>query len=247
MSIKKIIKIYSKPFIYGMLLSLQISLIYCLIKYAKDPSDVFIKLLMPLTTIGVAILVYNYTTDNNRRQLLNSLDEKSGWRKKLFELAGSEKIEEKDIHILRSSLRFTQKKKPKTYFDIMSKIMIIYCEGVISKSDESNKDFPLIYCSCIKFMTKFDPRIVRLFSRYLLADHWEKNQLSKKEKEKYEVQEKIDFSTFKKFINDNQTTSKLEENENSKYKYIQKENELFIFTLKEFMDISDEITKCPET
>ncbi|PKE16021.1 hypothetical protein [Macrococcoides caseolyticum] len=247
MSFKKLKQNNPLLVMLGVLTGLLISLMYFIINNSDNPTDSLIKLLTPLSTISVAILVYIYTTDNNRKQLLNSLDEKSGWRKSLFELAGKENIKEQDIHILRSSLRFTPKNKPKTYFDIMSKIIIIYCDGVSSKSAASDKYFSLTYSSCISFTTKFDARIVRLFSRYLLADHWEKNQLDDNEKKKYEKKEEIDIKTLNTFINKNQITSKLEKNERSKYKYIQKENELFIFTLKEFKRISDEISKSPDS
>ena len=146
--------------------------LFCSILSSPKKLELIATLSSPIVSLFIGLLVYRYTTNNNRRQLIDSLDSKSEWRKSLFMLAHKQKIKPKDIHILRATLRFNYKRENKTYFDIMTKFIILYCEGV-----EKNKtsSFILNYNNDITFATRFDPKIVRLFARYLLADHWEKN------------------------------------------------------------------------
>lgn len=131
-------------------------------------SSIAIPLATPVVTLVIGYLVYRYTTSNNKKQLLNSLDDKSEWRKTLYDISGSKDIDIGSIHKLRTSLRFNinleqDQKFIYPNFRNMSYLILYYCDSVCD-------------LNC-----KINTNLVRLFCRYLLADHWEKNQLSYKE------------------------------------------------------------------
>ncbi|RIN56343.1 hypothetical protein [Staphylococcus simulans] len=179
----------------------------------------FLKFITSLISTGaIAFFVYKYTTDNHRRTLLNELDSKSEWRKKIMEIAGTYQIKVEHVYQLRSALRFNYKKDPNyvenskdekkhdtenkescfdnesnkelCYFDKMNIVIIKYCEELINKKQRNNE---------LDFNQK---EIVRTFCRYLLADHWEKNQ-----------------------------------NKNLKFKDKRKEAELCVYTLTKFISL----------
>lgn len=132
----------------------------------------WIKILaMPIATVVVGFLVFLYTNSHHKRTMLNSLDSKSEWRKKLFEIAGKRNIRMDDVYQLRAALRFDSKNvndESLSKFDKVNIIMIEYCKKLTNEDD-------------VKKMVNYkqlnlqDKEIVRLFCRYLLADHWEKN------------------------------------------------------------------------
>lgn len=130
-----------------------------------------IDLLKIITPMLIAYLVYKYTTDNHKRTLLNELDSKSEWRKTLFTIAGKKKIKIKDVYQLRASLRFTHKNESEylnnDYFDNMNILIIKYCEKIINKDLILKDDL---------ILNNNSQETIRLFCRYMLADHWEKNQ-----------------------------------------------------------------------
>lgn len=221
-----------------------------------------------IATLIAGLLAYHYTTYNNQQQLINSLDSKSGWRKSLFELAEKQDIVPEDVQGLRTTLRFNYKDNAKTYFDVMTKIIILYCEG-IEREKKSLQFSPIISMnSNLKFKckeldgfeTQFDPRIIRLFARYLLADHWEKNLLNNRQKAEYELikpYREITEVEFKKLYDILQTDNKvnlkqlqselidmkqsnLYKNIDSSNNYLNKENELFIYTLQKFIEYSND-------
>ncbi|UXR77699.1 MULTISPECIES: hypothetical protein [unclassified Staphylococcus] len=221
-----------------------------------------------IATLIAGLLAYHYTTTNNHRQLIDSLDAKSGWRKSLFELAEKQDIVPEDVQILRTTLRFNYKDNAKTYFDIMTKIIILYCEAI-------EREERLIRFSVkIECKSQFDPRIIRLFARYLLADHWEKNLLNNQQKAEDELikpYREINydelFSLYKllqveysdktyveikdsldNLVKDKNNynwkntvkKSNLYKNMKTSHKNLQKENELFIYTLQKFIEYSNE-------
>ncbi|MDK7902811.1 hypothetical protein [Staphylococcus epidermidis] len=154
-----------------------ISLILILNHHFKIINTDFYNILKTTTPIFIAFLVYLYTTDNHKRQLLNELDSKSEWRKKLFDIAGTQNIKKSHVFELRAALRFDEKNKndSKDLFDKMNIIIIKYCKQLTKEDnyvylknyDMTNTNNTLNLC---------EQETIRLFCRYLLADHWEKNQ-----------------------------------------------------------------------
>ena len=55
--------------------------------------------------------------------MLDHLDDKSDWRKKLLELAGKHPIETSDIHKLRAFVRFDKNDKSNKMISIILRIM----------------------------------------------------------------------------------------------------------------------------
>lgn len=128
-------------------------------------------LAMPSATFITGILVFCYTNIHHKRTMLNSLDSKSEWRKKLFEIAGKNDIKLDDIYQLRAALRFNSKNvtdEKLSDFDKVNIIIIEYCKKLTNENNIKN----MVYDKQIKL---HDKEIIRLFCRYLLADHWEKN------------------------------------------------------------------------
>lgn len=127
----------------------------------------------PIVTIITALLVYMYTSNYYKRTLLSSLDSKSGWRKTLFEIAGKNNIKLKDVYQFRAALRFNNKDEFKycknTLFDNMNIIIIKYCDKLITSYS---------YSESIS-LSNYEKETIRIFCRYMLADHWEKNKNKK--------------------------------------------------------------------
>ncbi|HLQ82457.1 hypothetical protein [Staphylococcus saprophyticus] len=148
------------------------------------PSNTFLDwvkfLATPAATIIVGLLVYWYTNAHHKRTLLNELDSKSEWRKTLFVIAGKDKITLEDVFKLRACLRFDTKDNPHNIFDKKTNQIIEFCEEMKTKYD--NK-----YSCESKILFIQDREKVRIYSRYLLANHWEILQLTKKDYKKYEM------------------------------------------------------------
>ena len=108
------------------------------------------------------------------RKIRDSLDSKSGWRKELFKIAGKDDLNYNDVYQFRSALRFNEKEKSKlvSKFDKMNYIMIKYCKSL---TKEDNLQF-LERNKKRDSLTEIEKEIIRLFVRYMLKDHWEKNQ-----------------------------------------------------------------------
>ena len=164
------------------------------------------NLLQPLATLSLGFFVYKYTDNRHKKRLLNELDSKSEWRKTLFIIGGNSTVTLDDVYQIRTALRFNfknngnyiDKEKSKKegfsyFFDNMNIIIIKYCINLIEKKQAVSNSIDLD----IK-----DQNSIRLFCRYMLADHWEKNQ-----------------------------------NKNLKFDDPNKEEELCIFTLKEFLKL----------
>lgn len=134
----------------------------------------------PIATIIAAIFVYNYSMNNHKKTLLNELDSKSEWRKTLFEIAGKDKITLDDIFKIRACLRFDYKNYANNTFDKKTKDIIKYCDDMKQKYDDN-------YNCESKILFKIDREKARIYSRYLLANHWEVLQLSDKEYKKYRI------------------------------------------------------------
>lgn len=169
--------------------------------------DFFGGALQGLIALFLGVLVYKYTTNDTRINLLNSLDEKSGWRRTLYEVAGKEQITFDDTQKLRASLRFNHDKNIyKSNFSYMTYIIINYLDDIQKKKIESISTNYNLSITIEKERKKIllglekedivddqlcskDSEIIRLFCRYLLADHWEKNQLT--QLDRYNIQKKL--------------------------------------------------------
>ncbi|MCG1993669.1 hypothetical protein K4Q30_03070 [Staphylococcus epidermidis] len=146
-----------------------------------DRLQITFNIINPIITIGGFIFVHlrfrknlENTQKQFQRKIRDSLDSKSGWRKELFKIAGKVDINYDDVYQFRSALRFNEKENDelKNSFDKMNNIMIKYCKSLTKEND-------------IKFLkrnttrnklTEIQQEIIRLFVRYMLKDHWEKNQ-----------------------------------------------------------------------
>lgn len=111
----------------------------------------------PLFTGG--IITFIVTSYFNKRKLVDSLDTKSGWREKLFDTAATEVITKKEIHIIRTTLRYKAKEDSEKPFDILTKDIITFCDEMIMKNNLSN----------------LEQEKARIYARYLLKHHWEEN------------------------------------------------------------------------
>lgn len=139
-----------------------------ILKYGLPP---FVTLI-----IGIATIYIGFST--LKRTMLDNLDSKSGWRKTLFEISGKDKITLEDVFKLRACLRFDKKENATNIFDKKTNEMIDFCNDMKAKYD--NK-----YSCESEILFKNDREKVRIYSRYLLANHWEILQLSHKEYKRY--------------------------------------------------------------
>ena len=154
--------------------------------------------------IGVIFTINNNQNLKNK-ELLNSLDQKSEWRKELMNIAAKPVMQLEDVYRILASLRFLPKdeeeikKSKQKEFDEISKE--IYCE-LIKMTD------------CLKTKVRFDNKInleeykfsienseiIRQYAKFLLKHHWEFNQ-SEKEKKKFMEKEKKEFEKVKFQLN----------------------------------------------
>ncbi|MCR4455750.1 hypothetical protein NTB88_22575 [Aeromonas salmonicida] len=151
----------------------------------------------PIATLLLGLFVFLYTNAHHKRTMLNSLDSKSEWRKKLFEIAGTSKITMDEVFQFRASLRFNYKSADEKHlnrFDKMNIIIIKYCKK-LTREDNNNEPFCFI-----QSVDCNDQEIIRLFCRYMLADHWEKNHNRKHKFKKIHKEEELCIYTLQKFI-----------------------------------------------
>ncbi len=112
-------------------------------------------------------------TLNTRKQLLNSLDDKSEWRKNLVQVSSNPSPTIEDIFIVRTTLRIFKKDKryiEKNSFDDISNEIIDFCTLLENRYDLSKytgKDFNI---------SIYERKILHLYTRFLLKHHWEENQ-----------------------------------------------------------------------
>lgn len=142
--------------------------------------------------VGVIILTGNNATDQ---------DSKSGWRKSLYDLSSQDYMTIEDIYRLRASLRYMKYNKTvKFSFNYLSNHIIDFCDQIISnkelKTVKSYVDNHITY----RLVDNQDKEMIRIYSRYLLIIHQEKN--SKKiyfihNQLKTENEDKIEIDTVK--------------------------------------------------
>ncbi|MBO0427819.1 hypothetical protein JZO82_01470 [Vagococcus fluvialis] len=134
-------------------------------------------------------------------QKMDSLDSKSGWRQKLFDLASKEKIDIGDVYLLRTTLRYTKNDKgcyEKYSFKYMSNQITSFCEEIIKNnitnderlySTKKTNSFQIKKSEDVfyklheynevvtieesELFNKHEKEIVRIYARYLLKNHWE--------------------------------------------------------------------------
>lgn len=170
------------------------------------------SLLVPIATVIIGYLTIKTTSKNFRRSLLDNLDSKSEWRKTIFCIAGNDKITIKEIYQLRAALRFKEKSYPKKSFDKMNVIMIKYCNNIID-----NK----------LYLTIDIQETIRVFARYLLKDHWEKNQNKKGKFKPRKKEYELCIETLNEFLKLNNN-----DNEDSNTNNSEKEDKKTIKILK---------------
>lgn len=104
---------------------------------------------------------------NSKKQLLNSLDDKLDWRKRLYDVACKKDLDLNDIYTIRTALRIFPKKYGSfdlNSFDSMTYEIITFCD-LIENDYESTNHF-----------TSKQRNLIHLYTRYLLKHHWEVNQ-----------------------------------------------------------------------
>ncbi|PTH65144.1 hypothetical protein [Staphylococcus arlettae] len=165
-----------------------------------------LSILSTIFNIFFVIKRFKSTEKQFDRKIKDSLDSKSGWRKELFKIAGKSEIKHDNVFQFRSALRFKEKDNPNTNFDKMNNIMIKYCKNLtceddINKLKESKNE---IYTN----LELPQQETIRLFCRYMLADHWEKNQNENSQVPKYKETEMLRYTLIQfirlNSINDNQ-------------------------------------------
>ena len=127
-----------------------------------------VSVILTFSNIIITRVAIYLTNRRFNRTMLDNLDSKSGWRKTLYEIAGEHNITLNNVQQLRSSLRYKEKEDKPTLssFDSVNIIIIKYCNQLIRK-----KQF---YKGKVTF-NFYESESIRIFCRYLLKDHWEKN------------------------------------------------------------------------
>ncbi|PRT71678.1 hypothetical protein C6A27_02640 [Streptococcus anginosus] len=149
------------------------------------------EIIFSLMSMIVGAFVSYFTLNRN---LSDSLDSKSGWRKKLFEVASTYELTLDHAQTVRATLRFLpQDKAVEPYsFAWFSNIMIKHLDDYIlsdkyqmeeKKSWENTKKIKGFYIQWMKIeelrknkvikLKDFDAKIVRLFAMFLLKYHYE--------------------------------------------------------------------------
>lgn len=137
----------------------------------------WLELLKISFPIFIAYFVYRYTSNNHRKTLLDQLDSKSEWRKKLFEVASSSSIGMQEVYTLRTSVRFDCKDLPETIFEKKTNEIIKFCDCVTSSHSNINESLPFL-----------EQEMTRIYCRYLLANQWEILQLTFIKRKFYKLQ-----------------------------------------------------------
>ena len=137
----------------------------------------------------------------NKNDLNDSLDSKSGWREKIFDVASKSEIGYEDVYRIRAALRIEKHKAQEKLipfsFDWMTNIMIDYFDKLINKRNNNvdpdgneiiinqistrkihrdSATVNLLYINKEKNNRELkivDQEIIRIFARYLLKHHWE--------------------------------------------------------------------------
>ncbi|MGX0126553.1 hypothetical protein [Staphylococcus hominis] len=157
-------------------------------------------------------------TINSNQELLNSLDQKSEWRKELMNIASKTFLTTDDIYRVLASLRYLPKRpiemeRENKAFNTISnyiyfrlkEILINICEEIeLEESGDLSKEKLTIHLN-----SKYTEEI-RLYILFLLKHHWEYNK-SKKDKQNFKKIEEIEFEKVKQRIKTLKTCDNLKE------------------------------------
>lgn len=152
------------------------------------------SILISFLSFILSTFAFLYANKRHKMNMLDHLDDKSEWRKKLLELAGKHPIETSDIHKLRAFVRFDKNEKSNkddkyhikdneklTPFQNITDAIICYREylydlDILNDTKDDKKETNL---------SEKQAEMIRIFARYLLANHWEVLQLTQAEKYRY--------------------------------------------------------------
>ena len=135
----------------------------------------------------IAIIGVHFTINNNQKlknkELLNSLDQKSEWRKELMNIASQTFMTTDDLYRVLASLRFQPHKdtESKEDFKFMTKKIYGDLNDMLNEKYNSKIKQKLSEKSCFKnkdytiYLEYKDTEIIRLYTKYLLKHHWETN------------------------------------------------------------------------
>lgn len=119
--------------------------------------------------IGAVVAIFVMIITNNVTKM-NELDSKSDWRKKLLELASKDMMTLDDVYLLRATLRFSKHKPPyELYsFKYFSNEITIFCNDLVYLYSKKRVIGEPVYIT-----NDIQREIIRIYSRYLLKNHWE--------------------------------------------------------------------------
>ena len=201
--------------------------------------DLIYSIGTPLATLGIGIFTIYTTFKTFSRTMLDNLDSKSGWRKTLYNIAGTSNITMNEVYQLRASVRFKKSNKTnnETSFSGVSDKIIEFCDDLANR-----------YKNQLKILTFNEQEMTRIFCRYLLANQWEILQLSSLEQyfikkrrrqsgkikeelinKKYSWHQKTIYCIFY-FCNKNKINSRIDY-------WIEKEDELIEYTLRKYEEL----------
>lgn len=161
----------------------------------------WVQVIAACITSSVTLIGFFITAKMTTRNMRQTLDGSSDWRKSLFKVCSKKKISMDDIHLLRTSLRYAAyPSESKEYcFNWFSSKSIEFCNSLIArdyclKENEKDKELDLDYS---------EQEITRLIIRCLLKNHWEYSNGFYTRKEKYNAQEneviKVTTNNIRKF------------------------------------------------
>lgn len=111
-------------------------------------SGISLEGLGSILAVIVSLIALLGTMFSNKKQLNDSLDSKSGWRKELFDVASKEEISKGDLQRIRSALRIFKhnQRLVKYSFDWMTNFMIIVLDCFIgsSKEEKNTQSVPIL-------------------------------------------------------------------------------------------------------
>lgn len=172
------------------------------------------------TIVGAVIAVWgvkntiNSNQELKNKELLNSLDQKSEWRKELMNIAAKPVMQLEDVYRILASLRFLPKSEgeikgnedekikesEQKHFDKISNFIYKQLNKILNKH-HVGLDSNIVYSK--KFLNRVlnikDAEIIRLYTKFLLKHHWEYNK-SEKDKEEFKDKELKEFRKIMKEI-----------------------------------------------
>lgn len=209
-----------------------------------------LSILISMLSFILSIFAFLYANKRHKMNMLDHLDDKSEWRKKLLELAGKHPMKVGDIHELRAFVRFDKNDNHDKYHFYHNKELTPFqniTDAIIGYRDYLY-DFDIINNTkndkqeINQELSEKHAEMIRIFARYLLANHWEILQLTPAEKFRYNDRQK--------YSNDHYTKIEIiylkiinllfNERINKKVtKWIQKENELYNYTFNEYIAVTN--------